>query len=204
MGTFERVCELIFHDSRWRSKFLVGGMLSFVPFLNIFAMGYLYRVNRNMWATHKVSLPEWVDWKGLFVDGLRALFVMGIVMLPFLVVGGGMSVVLANGFHFIFLDLFSNTLALFPFVVALFISIPIAFFALVHFQRTERWETLLDLSLYREFFFLSMRELLIPTIALNGLLIWGFPIWGFSIFFNILVGTVFYNAVYQQLIQHRS
>ena len=79
MPIFEEVFNRLIKSPRFGVKFLIGGLLSFVPILNIFAFGYLYRLSRAVRKSGQPALPAWNNWSGLFLDGLR----FGVVWLVF-------------------------------------------------------------------------------------------------------------------------
>ena len=71
MPIFEEVFNRLIKLPGFGFKFLIGGLLSFVPIVNIFAFGYLYRLSRAVRKSGQPVLPAWHDWSGLFLDGLR-------------------------------------------------------------------------------------------------------------------------------------
>lgn len=71
----------------WRNRFLIGSALilvsSFVPIVPlIFVFGYVLEVVRRTAKGEEPSLPSWHDWGKLAVDGLRALAVQLVFLLP--------------------------------------------------------------------------------------------------------------------------
>ena len=75
MPSLEAVCARLFGRPGWIPKVLLGGGLSFVPVLNLFALGYLMVYGRRLRRSQQLDLPEWseMDWPSLFIDGLRML-----------------------------------------------------------------------------------------------------------------------------------
>ncbi|MFW5883665.1 MAG: DUF4013 domain-containing protein, partial [Verrucomicrobiota bacterium] len=73
MPTFEEVCERLFEDRRWPQKLAVGGVISFVPILNLVALGYLLRFQVQARRSGNFHMPDWANWGTLFVDGLKVL-----------------------------------------------------------------------------------------------------------------------------------
>lgn len=68
---FDSVLLVILQKPGIWQKLLIGGLLSFIPVINLLAFGYLMRVCRECRRQGVVLLPEWTDWKGLFRNGLR-------------------------------------------------------------------------------------------------------------------------------------
>lgn len=77
-------------EEGWIVKVAIGALFSLalqqwilLP-LTFFATGYLYRVfSNNFMQGQEPSLPEWREWKELFVNGLIVFFIVaGYVILP--------------------------------------------------------------------------------------------------------------------------
>jgi hypothetical protein len=75
-----------FRDPRWKEKMLVGGVITLVGFviwpLYLLLGGYAMRVMRGTIETGEPSLPEWDDWGGLLLDGVRYFVVIIVYLLP--------------------------------------------------------------------------------------------------------------------------
>lgn len=63
------------------AKLGAGAALALIPGANLLALGYLYRWVAGLRAGHGLGLPEWTDWRGLLLDGLRFLLVYGLYAL---------------------------------------------------------------------------------------------------------------------------
>jgi len=61
-------------DEDWLKKVVMGGLLSFIPIVNLVVSGYVLRRFR-MAAMGEPNLPEWKEWGELFVGGLKLLVV---------------------------------------------------------------------------------------------------------------------------------
>lgn len=89
-----------FQKPRWQSRYLIGVGFSILGFIVpvipwIFLAGYLMRVLRNSIDGKEMELPEWDDWGGLALDGLRYLVVTTIFLLPSILV-----FIFGMGFYF--------------------------------------------------------------------------------------------------------
>ena len=78
MPSLEAVCGRLFGRPGWIPKALWGGLLSFVPVLNVLALGYLVEYTLRLRRLREWELPEWRDqnFPNLFVEGLRALLIL--------------------------------------------------------------------------------------------------------------------------------
>ncbi|MDD5254251.1 MAG: DUF4013 domain-containing protein [Candidatus Nanoarchaeia archaeon] len=65
-------------------NFLIGVVLSIIPIINIFVMGYELECAKSMLKKGKkdYKLPEWKDWGNLFVRGLLSIIISIIWAIP--------------------------------------------------------------------------------------------------------------------------
>ena len=85
-------------DPDWIKKILVGGvfmLLSMFLVGAVFVAGYGVRLIRRAAAGEPRPLPEWEDLGGMFGDGLRALAIYFVYVLPVVVVPMAFAVVVA-------------------------------------------------------------------------------------------------------------
>lgn len=75
MPTIEQVSKQLRADPNWFTKCMLGVLLSLIPIIHFFAFGYLYRLFEQGKRQAPLQMPEWDDWKGLFVDGLKFFFI---------------------------------------------------------------------------------------------------------------------------------
>ena len=66
---FEEVFAQLVSQPKLLLKVLLGSALSFVPILNFFAFGYLYRYSAQLRRSGQIELPEWTDWAGIPAKG---------------------------------------------------------------------------------------------------------------------------------------
>lgn len=75
-----------FRDEHWQTKTLIGGLLALVGMLFFPLLlpiyGYSLRILRHTIHEGQPTLPEWDDWGGLFLDGLRMWVVSFVYLLP--------------------------------------------------------------------------------------------------------------------------
>src|SRR5690606_11274910 len=79
MPTLELVCKRLFADSSWFIKSIVGALLLVVPIAHFLAFGYLYALIERARRGDSLELPDWEDWRRLFVNGIPA-FVIFLVL----------------------------------------------------------------------------------------------------------------------------
>lgn len=121
--SFEEVVRRLVRQSDFIRKSVIGGLLAFIPIINLFVFGFLYRFAKRLLRDGSIELPEWEDWGGLFRDGLRFLAPWALYWLLPVVIGWGLATWFASiGFGFISYIVFSLLFAVSPllFIAALF------------------------------------------------------------------------------------
>ena len=179
MPIFEEVTNRLIKLPGFGVKFLIGGLLSFVPIVNIFAFGYLYRVSRMVRKSGQAVLPAWNDWLGLFCDGLRFSLVWLVYwLLPIL-----LAYLIAWLMTFIHLGALTRIFFLtsVPFSTVLFSS------ALYRYNMRQELKDLLDVSLIFRMTEMEMPRLILPAFVFPGLLVLLHPFYGFAIFGGFLL-----------------
>ncbi len=54
---------------------MVGGLLLVVPVAHFFAFGYLYELVARARRGDSLELPDWADWRRLFINGVPAFVI---------------------------------------------------------------------------------------------------------------------------------
>ena len=83
MLSIEEITNKLVSKPGFLRKFLIGGVLTFIPLINILVLGYLYQFVAQVRFRKRLDLPEWERWDLLLVSGLRASV---IVILFFLLI----------------------------------------------------------------------------------------------------------------------
>ncbi len=192
MERIEQICQRIFSSKNFFNKFLVGGVLSFIPILNIFSLGYLYRYSLQVRQKGDFTLPKWKNWPGLFIDGLKflllAILFAGIPVL----FGWALSSGLRVPFSYIRIELW----AFIPFGISIALAPHFMIAALYRFQSREKIEDLLRLDIIFSMILGCWHSLIIPGLALIGLLFVGLPIIGFSFFLGFSLIIAYFNLIF--------
>lgn len=177
MPTFEEIINKILVKPGFWQKCLIGGILSFVPILNFFAFGYIYRFLQQLKARGNCELPRWERWDVLFVDGLR-FFIIGVL---FCAIPVGLVILLISLLEVITFGII-NFVGYIVILVVLFVSPVLFACALYHYQKRERWESLLACRQWLPLLLRSAPRLCLPVIAFWGLCIMGAPLYGFAFY----------------------
>ena len=191
MPSFEECCRRLFLDKNWAKKVLIGGALSFVPVINLFAFGYLYRFLSRFRRTGELVLPEWEDWGRLFLNGC-IFFCVGLVYLGVPLLLGWLVSLLVEGLTWGLWDGFSY----FPICLSVFVGPALFISALFEFQHTRRWERLL---LFKSIAFRALRAweyLWVGSLVFVGLQVLGAPLFGFAFFFGFALLIAHFTVIF--------
>jgi hypothetical protein len=192
---FEEVFARLIRQPGFGLKLLTGGLLSFVPIVNIFAFGYLYRLSRQTRRTGQLNLPEWGDWRELFMDGLKfAVVWLAYWLLPILLAMAVSGVLVGLGLGALSYLLFSAVFVLSP---VLFSS------ALYRLQMRAEFKDLLDVPLIMRMTFMELPRLIIPALTFLGVFALALPLYGFALFGGFLILIAYTGLCYREM-EHRA
>lgn len=193
---FEEVfARLIKLPSFWVTL-LIGGLLSFVPIVNIFAFGYLYRLSRAVRKSGQPVLPAWQDWQGLFMDGLRfAVVWLAYWLLPILV-AAGISWLMTRFYLGALTNVFFVAVALFSTV--LFSS------ALYRYNMRKEFKDLLDVVLIVRMTWMELPCSIIPALVFLGTFALLLPLYGFAFFGGFLALITYMSLRYRSIERRQS
>ena len=83
-----RAFSFPFQDPRWVAKLLIAAAMVVIPIFGWLVLyGYGMRVTRQVATGTDIPLPEWEDFGGLFVDGLKLFAVTFVWSLPATLIG---------------------------------------------------------------------------------------------------------------------
>ena len=190
MPSLEAVCARLFGKTGWIPKVLIGGGLSFVPGLNLFALGYLFVYGRRLRHSRDLDLPEWseMNWPELFVSGLRLFGLLILyVGLP-MVVGWIISIL----FYFLTFGLL-GVVAYLPLALTGFFSPMLFLSALMEFLRNEEFRDAFKLRSLIQQVFSGWKPLALPVVAFWGIFLLALPLYGLSFFIGAWI-LIAYSA----------
>lgn len=82
-----RSISYVFQDPGWLVKVLVGGLLTLIPIFGWFVvLGYWIRIAQNVSNGYDVPLPEWNDFGGDFIRGIKAWVAVVVWAIPFIII----------------------------------------------------------------------------------------------------------------------
>lgn len=190
MPTIEQVSKRVFSDNNWLKKCAIGGVLSLIPIVNILALGYLYQIFLQGRSEKGISLPEWDDFKTLFLDGLRFL----VVILIFAGLPLGIATFLAE-------FTVENEIARLPLIPILFLVGPLASAALYLYSVKQDLSDCFSADALNVMLRKAVASYALPTLAYLGLclivvaplglVLLPFPFFFGGVFYFYLMGSVF-------------
>jgi len=191
--------EVFMRTLRLRSLWtnvLIGGLLSFVPLLNFFAFGYLLRLSKALREGASLTLPDWSDWQGLFVDGLKfAVVWLAYWLLPLLLAFILASLLSGLGLFAIGYLVLSVVVLVSP---VLFTS------ALYRYNTRSDFRALLDVALIIRMTCMKFFRFLVPSLAFAGICVLAAPLYGFALFFGFLIFIIHTSLVFRAIEQRRA
>lgn len=195
----ENILQRFIEKSDFLKNLILGSLLSFIPIINIFAFGYLYRFSKNLNVLDKEEFPGWKDFGKLFVQGcifLGIAFVyIGIplglsIALSFLIFAFGGSLLGILGY-----------LSFIPTSLAVLVC-PYFFIAgLAHFQKHKQLSCCFDFIFLFKYLLSIWPKILIGTLFSLGFLMISLPIYG-AAFFISLAFLIYYYSIISKSINH--
>ncbi len=193
---FEEVFNRLIKLPGFWVKLLIGGLLSFVPIVNIFAFGYLYRVSLAVRKSGEPVLPEWNDWQNLFMDGLK----FAVVWLSYWLLPLALAALFAWFMALIGLGALANVFIL----SALLVSSVLFSSALYRYNMRKDFKDLLDIGLITRMAKMEFPRLLIPAFVFLGLFALFLPFYGIALFAGFLILITYMSLRYRSLEQRKS
>ena len=191
MPIFEEVFNRLIKLPGFGLKFSIGGLLSFVPIVNILAFGYLYRLSRGVRNSGQPVLPAWHDWSGLFLDGLR----FTVVWLLYWLLPISLASLIAMLMPIIYLGALSSIF----FLTSVLLSTLLFCSALYRYNMQKNFKDLLDLSLIIRMTVMGVPNLILPGFVFLGFLVLLQPFYGFAIFGGFLLLITFTSLRYRSI-----
>jgi len=186
MENMEKLTWEIWKQKDMGKALLIGGILFYVPVLNLLLMGYYGRWVRQLVLNKGMELPEWGDGRTL-LEELVKVFVPMLVwgFLPILL--AGMLFWAISGFLiFMHLGFFAMTVALLPLAIVALLCPPAVTVALIRLYRTDQIQETLAVTDIIRTVIRHLKPALFPLFQYYGILALGWPLIGFASFLATL------------------
>ena len=186
MENMEKVTWRIWESEGLGKALLIGGLLFYIPIINLLLLGYYGRWARQLILNKGMQLPEWADGREIFQEAVRVLVPALVwVLLPFLL-AGLLGWGFAGLFDLLYLTLFSTTVAWIPMAVVALLSPPCMTIALIRLYKRNSLRESLDVPDILQQAIRHLRRCLFPMLQFYGLLAIGWPLIGFASFLATL------------------
>ena len=189
MPSLEQVCKRLFSDQSWFLKAIVGALLLIIPIAHFLAFGYLYSMIEQARRGEACEFPEWGDWKRLFLNGAAA-FVIFLVLgaLPILVAWLLVwPLTVLNYGAFIYL----------PVVPAVMLAGPLTVAGIYQYQKREEFRDAFRLYILAAMLRSTKSYFWVPTFALIGFLVAGYPLMTFTVFVGLAASWTYYAVTFR-------
>ncbi len=179
MPSLEAVCTRLFGRPGWIPKVLLGGGLSFIPGLNLFALGYLFIYGRNLRRGQQLDLPEWSEMNlpELFICGLRLFGLLILYIGIPMIIGWITSLIL----YFLTFGLL-GVVAYLPLAITGFFSPMLFLSAFMAYLRHEEFRDAFEIRILFKQAINGWKPLALPVVAFWGIFLLALPLYGISFF----------------------
>lgn len=165
MESFESVCNRLIKQPSFWTSILIGSLISAIPVVNIFALGYLRRMINEQDDT---SIPMWdfsvQNLKYNFLEGLNVFIFLLIFLLIPMLIGGLFGMCLSLTF---------GSLSLFFAYVAFLIGLPTSVYALLLVSNPNELSSMQIVFAMFKRTINTYRSLFIPTFLFLLLIVLG-------------------------------
>jgi hypothetical protein len=186
MENMEKVTWRIWNSDGIGRSLLIGGLLFYVPILNLLLLGYYGRWARQLILQQGMELPEWRDGRAI-LDELVRVLVPAIVWIFIPSLLAGLLVWAFSGlFGLLYLGIFANTLAWTPLAIVALFSPPAMVAALMRLYKSWSLRECLDIHHIIQAVIRNFRECLFPLFQFYGIVALGWPLIGFAAFLATL------------------
>lgn len=191
MVSLEQVSRRVFADPSWFIKSLLGAFLLIPPF-SFFALGYIYRMAEQGRRGELVELPDWEEWRMLFVNGIRFFaFIFVLTLVPLLLVW-----VATLPWH-----PFLGRLAYLPLIPVGLLAAPLTSAALYRFQRREDFREAFRLAILLRMVVVAREFMVVPSLALIGFVCVLFPVLPYALFTGGALISYYYALMFHEVEQ---
>lgn len=186
MEKMEKLTWSIWSHHGFGRILLIGGLLAYVPILNLLLLGYFGLWARQLIQKQGIELPEWSVGQPIFRELGRVLIPALVwLLIPFLL--AGLLVWAFSGlFDLLYLGLFVHTLSWTPLALVCLLSPPAMVASLMRLHMTDSLAESLDVNTILRVVLRNLKSCLFPLFQFYGILALGWPLIGFAVFAGTL------------------
>lgn len=189
MPTLDLVCKRLFSDKSWFVKCLVGAILMLVPIAHFFAFGYLYEMIAQARRGESFSWPAWDNWRRLFTQGVAAFIIFAVLAI--------LPVLLAWILTWPLRWMAYGVIVYVPIIPAIMVAGPLTAAGIYRYQKREDYRDAFRIYVLGAMLRSSRARFFIPTLALVGFLVAGYPLMTFTIFTGLAASFTYFAAYFR-------
>jgi len=195
MPPLELVCKRLFSDPSSLLKCLLCGLLLLVPVGHFVAFGFFYALIDQARRGEDPELPAWSTWRRLFIDGVIAFVIFaGLGVLP-ICAGWMLSWPLRS--------LRIGALTYLPLIPGVVLAAPLTAAGIYQYQKKKDFRAAFQLSRLAAMLESARVDFCVPTLALIGFVIVGYPVLPITAFLGLSTAFTFYAASFRALEESR-
>jgi MFS family permease len=195
MPTLEQVCKRLFSTPSWLSRCLIGALLLAVPVAHFFAFGYFYEMVARARRGDSMDFPEWDDWRRMFVNGVPAFLIFMVLAVFPLVAAWFLTWPLRTLGYGVFVYL--------PMVPVVMMAAPLTAAGIYQYQKREEYRDAFRVWLLVRMMRASKARFFVPTFALVGFMMVGYPLMTFTLFLTLAAGWSYYATFFRAVEESR-
>ena len=182
MENMEKLTWRIWESPGMGKALLIGGLLFYIPVINLLLLGYLGVWVQQLVGRKGMSLPEWREGQRIVQAFIRVIIPFAVwVLLPW-ALAGLLVWALAGLLLFLHLQLFAGTLAWIPLALAAILSPPAFMLSLIRLYRNNNLRDALAVPEIIQELLQKLRGCLFPLFQFYGICAVGWPLLGFAVF----------------------
>jgi Protein of unknown function (DUF4013) len=192
MVSLEQVSRRAFADPSWFIKSVFGTGMLLIPGAHFWALGYVYRMAQQGRRGQSMDLPDWDDWRMLFVDGVRLFaIILVLTVLPLV-----LSWLISLPWH-----PWLGPLSYVPMVPVLLLAGPLTAAGVYRFQRNEDFREAFRIAMLFRMIVAAREHLVVPTLATIGFIFVLFPLLPYALFTGGALISYYYALVFHEVEQ---
>jgi len=195
MPTLEPVCKRIVSNQASLLKCVLGGLLLLVPVGHFFAFGFLYALIDQARRGVEPELPSWSTWQRLFIDGVVAFVIFAVLGLVPICAGWILTWPLRS--------LGIGALTYVPLIPGLLVAAPVTAAGIYRYQQTGSFRAAFSFSDLAGMLESTGAGFCVPTLALLGFVMVGYPLLPVALFTGLAVAFPFYAAYLRAIEESR-
>ena len=219
MPTLEPVCKRLFSSQSSLLKCVLAGLLLIVPIGHFLAFGFLYALIDQARRGADLEFPSWSGWRRLFIDGVVAFVIFSVLGVVPIFVGWmlswplrslevGVTLPAAMSFWWWILgwplhSLGVGALTYVPLIPGVLLAAPLTAAGIYEYQKGKGFRAAFDLSELAGMLESTRAGFCVPTLALLGFVVVGYPLMPVTLFMGLAVAFSFYAAFFRALEESR-